>query len=402
MTLNAGQQAAFDEIQKWLGGPVPYFFLSGQAGTGKTFLADRVRDFAENVLGVPVLVSATTNKAAAVLHTAMTSPTDTNTIHSLLGLRLMNDFNTGAQTLKPTGKNQLTEGALVIVDEASMVDSPLMEYINGAALNYGLKVLFIGDAFQLPPVGSSTMPVTASGIDTAFLTEIVRANKRLDLEEVYRQGREMVISEGGVYIPQSSENVSVISKDGSKEYLQELLWKDPHTKVLGYTNSAVESCNMLCRELLGLPKEPVPGDLLVAEDVVIQNTCRLAYIGQEFVVDRVEESGFKYGDTVFPAHKIFTTCGVEFLRASNPEDRNNCLKHLKSNKAWSVFYHMKETLADLRFTHAATVHKSQGSTHKNVMVLVPNIVRCIANNERRRLLYVAYTRASEHLHILTE
>ena len=63
---------------------------------------------------------------------------------------------------------------------------------------------------------------------------------------------------------------------------------------------------------------------------------------------------------------------------------------------------LKETIADLRFTHASTVHKSQGSTYDNVLVLTPNILTSPGHSTRRRLLYVAYTRASHHLHVMTQ
>lgn len=403
MKLNVGQQAALDEIIGWLllTGGAPYFFLSGQAGTGKTFLANAVCQFADRN-SIYVHVTATTNKAAAVLSDTIRGYS-TKTIHSLLALKVVTDYRTGTQSIKAMDKPlDLVEGSLVIVDEASMIDWELMDKINEAAEKYDLKVLFIGDAYQLPPVGSSKMPVTSDSIPSAHLTEIVRASKLEDLEEVYRRGREMVMSEGGIFVPQSSENVSIISKDGSKAYLEGLLLLDPHTKILGYTNSAVEATNLLCRELIGLSADPVPDDLLVAEDMVIVNGKSLAYIGQEFRVSSVEETYFKYLDTEYPAHYVTTREGIKFLRAKNPQDRANCLKHMASQKNWQMYFKMKETLADLRFTHASTVHKSQGSTHQNVMVLVPNIMRCISNNDRRRLLYVAYTRASKHLHILTD
>ena len=403
MNLNDGQKAAFLSIQDWLHGNAPYFFLSGQAGTGKTSLAYFIKQWTEESLGLYVYVTATTNKAAAVLSSTLPEDQDATTIYSLLSLKVINDFSTGAQSLKQTKAQDGPErGSLVLVDEASMVDYELMDYLNRAVQNFNLRVLFIGDAFQLPPVNAGKMPVTSKHIPVAYLTEIMRAEKRLDLEDVYIQGRQMVINDEGIYLPSSSDNVTVVPYEGSKEYLAQLLEKNPYTKVLAFTNKAVEGANKICRELLGLPVDPQPGDTLVAEDVVIINTSRLAYIGEEIQVLEVEDAPFAFDGQEIPAQIITSTCNRKFLRARDSAIRQACLQALARRRDWRAYYHMKETVADLRFTHASTVHKSQGSTYEDVFVMAPNIMSCPGQNTRRRLLYVAYTRASQHLHVMTQ
>ena len=403
MQLNNDQANAFEKVKHWLSGSEPYYFLSGQAGSGKTFLADRIKDWIRDNMKRVVYVTATTNKAAAVLTRSMDGE-EATTIYSLLNLRVVTNFDNGKQSIQriKNPSEQPVFGSIVIVDEASMIDPDTMDHINDAANYYGLRVLFLGDAYQLPPVNAGSMPVTASSIDSVHLTEIMRANKRLDLEDVYRAGREMVISDEGIYVPAPSENVSVISHLGSKDYLQSLLMQDPHTKVLAYTNAVVEGANKVCREMLHLPTLPAEGDLLVAEDIVIVNTQRLAYIGQEFYVDYVEEGDLTFNGESIPSQYIYTTCGERFLRANDPHARQACLKILANAKDWRSYYAMKEAVADLRFTHASTVHKSQGSTYENALVMVPDIMTCRNPSVRRRLLYVAYTRASKHLHIMVQ
>ena len=403
MNLNNGQTQAFLAIQDWLAGTLPYHFLSGQAGTGKTALAYLIKRWAEEKLGMWVHVTATTNKAAAVLTDTLPMGEEAGTIYSLLGLKVMNNFTTGKQYLQRTkGPIEVEDGSLVLVDEASMVDPELMDHINRAVEDHGLRVLFIGDAYQLPPVNAGTMPVTSEHIPVSYLTEIMRAEKRLDLEDVYVKGRQMVIDDEGIFLPTGSQNITVVPHEGSKDYLARLLEHDSHTKVLAFTNRAVEGANAICRELLGLPQDPQPGDTLVAEDVVIINTNRLAYIGEEIQVAEVEDTTFTFSGHIVPAQNIISTDGRKFLRAKNAEARQACLKELANRKDWRGYYQMKETVADLRFTHASTVHKSQGSTYANVLVMVPNIMTCPGLSTRRRLLYVAYTRASQHLHVMTQ
>lgn len=404
MNLNEGQAAAFASIQQWLvGSNSPYYFLSGQAGTGKTWLAYTIKQWIEENLGLDVRITATTNKAAAVLTQSKPGGGEATTIYSLLGLKLVNDFRTGKQYLQRSkSQNPPEYNSVVLVDEASMVDPELMDYINKEVEHSNIRVLFLGDAYQLPPVNAGTMPVTSTHIPVSYLTEIMRANKLTDLENVYVKGREMVIADTGIYIPTASENVSVISYEGSKEYLAALLARDPLAKVLAFTNDAVEAANHACRKLLGLPPVVQPGDVLVAEDVVIVNTQRLAYIGQEFVVAQVSDTTFNFDGQPVEAQEIITYQGVRFIRAKDPAERKRCLKVLSDRKDWRSYYAMKESVADLRFTHASTVHKSQGSTYENVLVMAPNIMSCPGMSTRRRLLYVAYTRASRHLHVMTQ
>lgn len=405
MKLNDGQLAAFTEIQRWLEGDIasPYFFLSGQAGTGKTSLAYFIKQWVEQELGLWVYVTATTNKAAAVLTASMPMGEEAGTIYSLLGLRVQNDFKTGRQYLTQGKTNNMPEyGSFIMVDEASMVDPELMDYINKAVQALGLRVLFIGDAYQLPPVNAGTMPVTSEHIPVSYLTEIMRAEKRLDLEEAYVHARQMVIDNEGIFLPQGSQNITLVPHEGSKDYLAKLLEFDAHTKVLAYTNKAVEGANKVCRELLDLPQEPQKGDILVAEDVVIVNGNRIAYIGEEIEVEEVEDTTFTFDGQEIAAQYVTSTFGKRFLRAKDSEIRQHCLKALAARKDWRAYYLMKESVADLRFTHASTVHKSQGSTHANVLVMVPNIMTCPGMSTRRRLLYVAYTRASQHLHVMVQ
>jgi len=403
MKLNQGQTAAFLDIQQWLLGTVPYYFLSGQAGTGKTALAHFIKTWAEKELGKWVCVTATTNKAAAVLTATLPGGEEAGTIYSLLGLKVVNNFSNGSQYLQKTNSANPPEyGSLVLVDEASMVDPELMDHINNAVRDFNLRVLFIGDAYQLPPVNAGSMPVTSEHIPVSYLTEIMRAEKRHDLEQAYVNGRQMVIDDNGIYMPAASENITIIPHEGSKDYLAQLLAFDSHTKVLAFTNKAVEGANSVCRTLLGLPQDPQVGDTLVAEDVVMVNQQRIAYIGEEIEIAEVEDTQFAFDGEVVEAQTIISTTHKKFVRAKNPEVRQACLKVLANKKDWRAYYAMKEQIADLRFTHASTVHKSQGSTYANVLVMAPNIMTCPGLSTRRRLLYVAYTRASQHLHVMTQ
>ena len=62
--------------------------------------------------------------------------------------------------------------------------------------------------------------------------------------------------------------------------------------------------------------------------------------------------------------------------------------------AWVEFFTFKDaTFADLRPIHAATVHRSQGSTYQTAFVDLTDIGRNTRRDVLLRLLYVALTRA---------
>ena len=65
---------------------------------------------------------------------------------------------------------------------------------------------------------------------------------------------------------------------------------------------------------------------------------------------------------------------------------------------------MKKRFADTDYAYTLTSHKAQGSTYKNVIVVEDDIldVKMIDNIEKSQSLYVAITRASDMVYIVSE
>ncbi|MCF8132619.1 MAG: AAA family ATPase [Synechococcus sp. Tobar2m-G35] len=118
--------------------------VTGGAGTGKTTL---VRELLQPDQGRRVALAAPTGKAAARLRQALGSaaePWVCQTLHRLLEARGSGDF--GRDSHRPLALDTL------VVDEVSMVDGRLMEALL-QALPGDARLLLVGDAGQLPPVG---------------------------------------------------------------------------------------------------------------------------------------------------------------------------------------------------------------------------------------------------------
>jgi ATP-dependent exoDNAse (exonuclease V) alpha subunit len=72
-----------------------------------------------------------------------------------------------------------------------------------------------------------------------------------------------------------------------------------------------------------------------------------------------------------------------------------------TEKDWNLYFKLKESFIDLRHAEALTIHKSQGSTFGTVFVDTTSLYTCRNPNERRRLLYVACSRARHKLYLVT-
>lgn len=143
--------------------------ITGGPGTGKSTITKAILTIAEKLTD-KILLAAPTGKAAK----RMTEITRKKafTIHSLLEF----DFiNRGFKR----GKENPLDGDLIIIDEASMIDTQLM-YSLLKAVPSQARLLIIGDVDQLPSVGPGNV-----------LKDIINSKKlkTVELKEIFRQAK---------------------------------------------------------------------------------------------------------------------------------------------------------------------------------------------------------------------
>ena len=154
--------------------------ISGGPGTGKTTTVVKVLALLlEQSAALRIALVAPTGKAAARLSAAMRAgkarvqanaallsriPDEARTVHRLLGVGLDNSFKHGPQ-------NPLLIDCLV-VDEASMIDLPMMARLL-AALPLAARIILLGDRDQLASVeaGSVLGDITGHGTRITFSVE---------------------------------------------------------------------------------------------------------------------------------------------------------------------------------------------------------------------------------------
>lgn len=145
----------------------PLLVVTGGPGTGKTTAMRALLEIAEKK-GRRVVLAAPTGRAAKRLSEA--TGRDARTIHRLLEFQ-----PTHRQFLR--NRNRPLAADMVLVDEASMIDLPLMYHLT-QAIPPGASLILVGDVDQLPSVGPGNVlrDIIASGVARVVV-----------LKEVFRQ-----------------------------------------------------------------------------------------------------------------------------------------------------------------------------------------------------------------------
>ena len=144
--------------------------LTGGPGTGKTTSVRGILAMLDR-MGCTTMLMAPTGRAAKRL--GELCGREAQTIHRALGMVWRDD--TGEVSFQKNEKEPL-EAEAVIVDEMSMVDLPLMSALL-AAMKDGCRLVMVGDPDQLPSVGPGNVfgdLIRSGRVETVHLTEIFR------------------------------------------------------------------------------------------------------------------------------------------------------------------------------------------------------------------------------------
>lgn len=345
--------------------------LTGGPGVGKTTLLNTILA----ILGakkLKVLLCAPTGRAARRLSESTGLPAQT--IHRLLEVQPNRGFTRDA--------SRPLEGDLLVVDECSMVDVPLMNSLL-RALPAGASVLLVGDADQLPSVGPGSVlrDLIASGIiPVATLTEIYRqAESSQIIRNAHRMNRGEMIEFAGAgeesdfyFIERETpETILATIKELAKTRIPRKFKLDPVQQI--------QVLSPMNRGSLGVREM----------NVALQNELNPLRAGSEFI----EKFGwqFRMGDKVIQLENdydkevfngdIGIVSGIDAVE-----------KELRVQfEGREVLYDFGE-LDELALAYAITVHKSQGSEF-------PAVVIPIATQQylmlQRKLIYTALTRGKK-------
>ena len=364
--------------------------ITGGPGTGKTTILSGILELFGRMQLRPLL-AAPTGRAAKRL-TEVTGE-DASTIHRLLEAGI--DPATGKMFFARDEDNPLKCDA-VIVDEMSMVDVTLLHSLL-QAVPQGKRLILVGDPDQLPPVGPGFPfgDMLRSGeLPTVRLTEIFRqAQQSLIVMNAHRVNRgempdlKCVNSDFFFMRRQNEEGVCSLIRDLCATRLPKNMGIPPEQiQVLSPTRKgAVGTVNLnrLLQEALNPPsperKERQFGDFLFREG------DRVMQIRNNYDILWKKSDGSAVGAGIFNGD-------VGTIQSIDP-----------STEVMTVLF--DDRLAEYDFTqlnelepaYAMTVHKSQGSEYRAVVLAAWNGSPYLLS---RSILYTAITRARELLVIV--
>ncbi len=419
ITLTSEQQTAIDDFFTFLISDKKEFVITGSPGTGKTFLMgylgnkgilDKYKKTCD-LVGLKakpytVTFTATTNKAAAVLSDKLNKPAFT--IHGLLGLRVVENWETGEVKLQRTTGNLVLSNHIIFIDECSMIDSELYSYIKSLT-DSTCKIVYVGDKYQLAPVREKLSPVFTKGFHTVELTIPIRNSGQQALMDICEQLKETVRT--GVFKPIQTVPgvIDWYEPDEMREAVIDHFKVDSSDRrFLAYSNKMVIGYNDFIIDSRHEDKFEVGNTYVLATNLFIDST--------KSSDKRQKSIPVEYEGTVesVEPEELLTCCGISFwgqkLVVNFPifgsfnvvvaRDYNEILLYLKAfakAKDWKKYFTLKETVVDLRPKDSSTVHKAQGSTYEEVFIDLSDISRCNQPDMVARLLYVAFSRAKNRV-----
>lgn len=399
--LTEDQKKAFENIKTWVNDfgieSETYYTLSGKAGSGKTVLVNFIIQYFKNELKLDVVATATTNKAVKVLKEKIHNFYNFKTIHSLLNIKPVRQGS--KEVFKPVdwNKSDITQYDVVIIDEASMISEELLEIIKAQTSTSEMKVLFVGDSAQLQPINEDTSKCFA--YDGSQLNEIVRYGDIIaNVADKVRNVNLDNVSFNDILHPPTIRNINV------QEALEEFqAFKEDlnNIRLLCWTNARVHYWNKVLRTAhYGYePKKPfIKGDTVLANDACEAHGRIVMMNKEEGVITGVDDQGEYYILEI--KKEMGGTCYVNVIKDEFKTKLKKTLQEHAESKQWRKFWSLKKFYHDIRHCYAMTIHSSQGSTFKKVILHKNDIDKNRDPKNRNQLVYVGITRAEENVFLL--
>lgn len=390
-----------------------FFLIIGNAGTGKTTIAENIANYTNAYMIAPTnaAVKRLKEKFGYVGYDRF------STIHQVL--YDFPDPNTG----EFTRSKGLSRNKTYIVDEASMIDLNVLEDLIKSSQARNCKLIFIGDDFQLEPVGKDPKIFSWEKSNPNFIE-----HWKIKLEEVKRN--DGTILKIATHLRKckypeiyniNNEEFTIVN-DFTKKLATDILTNDEYIVLVSNNKDRVKY-NRRIRNFRFKDKAEHPivsGEKLISVSNVSYANGEIFEAYQPTIIQTFEES-INIGSLKEPVYKMFEMYLVEYYSSPDSNRSSKTLlipdldlpslhasqlmtnNHLKfNNKLTEINKYSKkrqwlEHISISTYGYATSVHKSQGNEWNHVYI------DCgwLSNNWNKcRWLYTAITRAKKKIEII--
>lgn len=342
--------------------------LTGGPGTGKTSVQKTlISVFKEMYPQKSIILCAPTGKAAKRMGESTGYPA--STIHRLLGLL------NGSDEREIMNNRKTISDSLIICDETSMLDNAIF-YCLMKSIGAGNHLLLVGDTAQLPSIGAGTV-----------LKNLIESKKVAvtNLTKTFRQGDRSIIPINAARIKNGEDHLETgdefqVISAGNSDKIAEIatdtmvkaIKEDGISNVVcltAYKRTTITGSNSLNEMIRSRLRNNLAGvPYFTSNDVKI-------YEGDIVMYTR-NSNGLTNGDTGI----------VKKVVCENGHQNATC------DFDGTVVTLSDETLDALELAYAMTIHKSQGSEYKTVILVIDKAHEKLLN---RSIIFTGLTRAKQ-------
>ena len=359
--------------------------ITGGPGTGKTTSIRAILAMFEQ-LGLKPLLTAPTGRAAKRM-TELTGQ-EASTVHRLLGAKFDEDSD---HVVFTKDESDRLDCDAVILDECSMVDICLMDALL-KALPPDARLVMVGDADQLPPVGPGNVfsaLIRSQVIPTVRLTEIFRQNEGSRIirnAHMINRGEHPNLAENsGDFFRlkrlQAGTSVETITQLCSQRLPGKMGIPPEDIQVLSPTRKGelgTANLNRALQAVLNPPGKEKKEKLF--GDAVFREGDRVMQIKNNYDILWKNASGTESGTGIYNGD-------IGVIEAIDPEAET-----ITVNFDGRIAGFGFDSLIELEHAWAITVHKAQGSEYRAVILALSTGSQMLLT---RGVLYTAVTRAKE-------
>ena len=274
---------------------------------------------------------------------------------------------------------------LVIIDETSMIDTELMASLLDGLLD-NIKIIFVGDSFQLPSVGPGNILkdlIDSDKFNHINLTDIYRQSENSYIPFLAREIKEHDLND--YLTPKDDYNFIESSSINIKEYIKEI-------------------CNRYINKGLNVNDIQVLAPMYRGENGI----DNLNIILQDLFNKNNADNYIKYNNLTFrkfdkviqlmndPDNNVFNG-DIGYVSEILGPNKDKYL--ITVNFEGTIVYYKKEDLHNINLAYAITIHKSQGSEFEHVIIpICKGYSRMLYN----KLIYTGVSRAKKSLLLIGE